>query len=153
MTDSNSTPVAWGKPIPVDGKRPEWLLDDERIQWATSDANFVWWEKFSARGFTEAKGIHWDGIEYIRLTANHTHYNQSEPEPTDTVTVARMTVDEADHWIRNGPDGRTMSVFGALSRLGLIKPDPTPADRFHRSHPGHPPETVDAVLAWVEGEK
>lgn len=77
-----------------------------------------------------------DGIDFI--------LDDAQPTP-DTVTVPRMTEAEAWEWADdvagvkrldcNSTRTGSGAIWFALSKLNLIKPDPTPLDRFTASHP------------------
>lgn len=64
----------WGEAISVDGKRPGWLRDGEKIEWA-KERNEGW------RGPCAAEGHNWEGTRayptptsHIRLPATHPYY-------------------------------------------------------------------------------
>ena len=69
----------------------------------------------------------------------------------DTVTVPRMTEAEARKWW--GWVGATADSFiDRMKEIGLIRPDPTPLDRFTASHPNwrdlDKEEAVRLALEW-----
>lgn len=67
----------WGAEIVVDGKRPDWLRDDEQVSW-----------RWTHRGFehsTSAELLNWAGsrtqpnpVHAIRLPADHPYYTATE---------------------------------------------------------------------------
>lgn len=72
MTDS----IVWGPEIQVNGKRPEWLTDQDTFAWYGS----------SYRG----KSHDWDGVGTIRLPADHPHYRQPSAPERDPASWNRM---------------------------------------------------------------
>lgn len=66
----------YGPPIAVNGKRPEWLGDDERFQWQDAKGCLDW-ETFPHD--TSALGFYWDEhVVTIRLRADHPYYQSAE---------------------------------------------------------------------------
>lgn len=64
------TDTVWGDEIQVDGKRPAWLADDERIKWA----NDWHWGVTTAEELSWAGGLGAPPVETIRLPADHFAY-------------------------------------------------------------------------------
>lgn len=66
------TDTVWGEPIPVDGKRPEWLRDDEKVR--------VVWGRVTESGPHPAHCVcGWeDSVKAIRLPADHDFYKAQE---------------------------------------------------------------------------
>ena len=60
--------VVWGEPIEVNGVRPSWLLDDEKIQ----RKNPCWGTIWHPVSFCDRNG--WLDVNYIRLPASHPYY-------------------------------------------------------------------------------
>ena len=123
--------IKWGLEIPVNGKRPEWLVDDEDVKCFTT----VWHSHHLM-----PSGIDWPIIRAIRLRADHPHYQQAA---TDTVTIKRVSEDEFDAILMG--EG-TRSWF---SRVGLLKSDAeVKVDRFMAAHPTADRATAEKALEW-----
>ncbi|WP_203309782.1 hypothetical protein [Sphingomonas beigongshangi] len=76
---TQDTKVDWGVPIPVNGKRPEWLADADQFMWQADEG----WEWRRSSG---ARCSNWTGNQgrvFIRLPADHPYYTQ--PTPTNEV--------------------------------------------------------------------
>lgn len=78
--------VEWGAAIPVDGKRPEWLRDDDKFQWSNSSLTWADWKDQEHTLPHLFFGSAWDRTVSIRLPANHLHY----ATPTRTALEQRM---------------------------------------------------------------
>lgn len=64
--------VHWGDPIPVDGKRPDWLRDDDVIQWSKHTSAWLPSFGYPAEHYVQ---IDYDvNINYIRLSVDHPYY-------------------------------------------------------------------------------
>lgn len=70
------TPMEFGPEIKVDGKRPEWLKDDEKFGWKRVTGT---WTAFSDWTATE-RSLNWSEVQSIRLPANHPHYATPTPD-------------------------------------------------------------------------
>jgi len=74
----NDPPEEWGDPIAVDGKRPEWLKDGERIRRRDRDAvddRNDGWGRVGSEHEVEAKALDWrNWVTHIRLPASHPYY-------------------------------------------------------------------------------
>lgn len=78
--------IVWGPEIRVEGKRPEWLRDSDKILWS---AKKEWGFKEAVAGET----INWrgaNGTVTIRLPANHPHYRQPTTPELDPALWDRM---------------------------------------------------------------
>lgn len=153
-----------GREIPItDGRKPEWLADDEMIAPTYRVGRFA---------SIEAGKATWLAIIAIRLRADHPFYKQeavpgpmtraemdaiiadvrakAKPVPSfDTdkyVLVERMTEEKAERWLA----GKCLigSGMGVLRYLGVIKPDPTPLERYMEQYPGDDRGIVERVMAW-----
>jgi len=76
MSDNgNRDAVQWGPEIVVDGKRPEWLKDDDRFCYFHNEANY-WVNDTKAEDWEEPiGGFRW--VTAIRLPADHPHYKRA----------------------------------------------------------------------------
>jgi len=71
--------VQWGPEIPVDGKRPEWLRDEDEFQWADNHhLDFSWWRDDCTTG-SSFNPTQWHTLTAIRLPTSHPHYAASQP--------------------------------------------------------------------------
>lgn len=68
---------------------------------------------------------------------------RTEPQAGDTVTIQRMSQEEWAELVRSQPDG---GAFSAVKALGIIKPEPTKAERI-AADTGIDLATVERVLA------
>ena len=69
---------------------------------------------------------------------------RTKPQPdADTVTIQRMSQEEWAELVRSQPDG---GAFSAVKALGIIKPEPTKAERI-AADTGIDLATVERVLA------
>lgn len=76
MTDAQE--IIWGDPIAVDGKRPGWLNDDEKVDLLSKHQTD--WYSESVRGLgIRSYFIPWEYATAIRLPADHPHYRQPAP--------------------------------------------------------------------------
>jgi hypothetical protein len=84
-----------------------------------------------------------DIIAYTRKSEGLTNFEQPKAE---TVTIAKMTDAEAQEW---ADEKCFLSIYGALSVLGLIKPEPTREEQFWSTQPNGGAHVTDDVKAWV----
>ena len=64
----------WGPPIPVDGKRPEWLGDDDLCN--------PRWEEEWFGSLVKAKHVTgWEIVTAIRLKSDHSYYQREAVKP------------------------------------------------------------------------
>ena len=63
---------------------------------------------------------------------------------TDTVTIAKMTEEEA-----RDKFGKVMAPVRVLTELGLIKPEPSREERFWASQPNGGAHVTEDIKAWV----
>lgn len=148
MSREQSGEPIWGPEIPVNGKRPEWLADSDKLEFYD----------FAQARWNGVPGIDaafmdqsdwWRFASVIRLPADHPYYQQAD---VDTVTIKRMTKDEAKaKWVYPGCASANTFVI-ALEAMGLIKPDPTPLDRFMAVHPTADRATAEKALEWGREE-
>lgn len=92
--------VQWGKPIPVDEQRPDWLRDDDLVRphWTDSSG---WYPQNGVR----AKHVFWKYCNLIRLSVDHPRYHmvaapasyrgEIDP-PTVTAEFIALVVNERD---------------------------------------------------------
>jgi hypothetical protein len=193
------TKIKWGREIPVNGMRPEWLRDDELISanacvtghvcnmhWANItdvqlpadhpaylamdkglepwggmsndapedwDSPLVLWRDDSVHRQLDVAPWKWGSKPYLsdiigyprRKPVQQLGENLGSFDP-DTVSIKRMTVDEARERFDIEPAGIAMKAFRSL---GLIREE-TLAERFTRET-GH--EATPAVLAALEWSK
>jgi len=79
-----SNDIQWGPAIVVDGKRPGWLKDGDKIRWYSSNMGDAWWDNLSHRGYVPVGRLAFDRESHsIRLPADHPHYRQTEVAPID----------------------------------------------------------------------
>lgn len=80
--NTSGGPVEWGPAIAVDGKRPGFVRDDDRIH-ARGYPGGKWYsETVLGRGY-RADLVSWLEVQTIRLAADHPHYRQTEAAPID----------------------------------------------------------------------
>ena len=183
--------IVWGEPIEVNGVRPEWLRDDDIVQYdgigaapaamwgldghgeyrlpashpfytvqrynAEHGTSFVYWPGgdyapddwdldcrvlFADGGTSRGGPWNWGCVyKHPRNIIGYTR--RAEPKPatddSDYVRVRRMTEDEwRDLWFEHGA-----TELGEC--LGIIKPEPTEAERI-AAKTGLTPEQVQVVL-------
>jgi len=144
--------IVWGPEIAIeDGERPSWLIDKtgELRVWSRSEDGYTDTNKLahlagddgSSNWFTH--GGREDGdIVAIRLPADHPYYASI----ADTVTIARMTIDEV--YRADWADEYPALAVHICRHLGLIKPDPTPLDRFMAANPDADRATAEKALVF-----
>lgn len=89
---------------------------------------------------------HTDGSRECRPVETVPQYN-----PDTHVLVKRMTQAECDHAAKLLViDPRDVVKFAR--HKGIIKPDPTPFERFMAANPDADRDTAEKALAWKEGE-
>lgn len=197
--------IVWGDPIEVNGVRPDWLKDGDRVDWCWKQDR--WEAAFDQSNYptgTTADRLGWEnGVHSIRLPASHPYYTvqrynaehgtsfvywpggdnapddwdgggilngdgeayngfhgydwcyrgatkiigytrRTEPQPEvddgDYVLVRRMTEEEFGTEMWHRLSGQSMLIY-----LGIIKPEPTEAERI-AAKTGLTPEQVQAVL-------
>lgn len=131
-----------GREIPItDGRKPEWLADDDRVLakwggvWASINMPAHMWD--------------WPNVTAIRLRADHPFYRQEPSFDTDKyVLVERMT--EAEWFAILAAKHPMSQISILLRRSGIIKPDPTPLERYMEQYPGDDRDMVARVMAWKE---
>jgi len=65
--------IEWGREIPVDGKRPAWLRDDDKFQWVAPGFGWAMWD--TGLNYVRAEGwTHADSTTAIKLPADHFAY-------------------------------------------------------------------------------
>lgn len=143
------TNIEWGAEIPVNGVRPDWLRDDERLahyctrlhRWFGHDGT-EWWVR-------ELAQIDWVTTDKIRLPADHEYYHRKEPAsepvaPPGYVLVKQISIGQSLAW---NEDARA-----ALEYYGIIRPE-TRLEQFARANP-HVTITdanrdgIEAALEW-----
>lgn len=78
MTDK----IEWGPEIAVNGVRPDWLGDTDKIQWNDCRG---YWGRWMVYGFVLAADVGWQNITAIKLPADHPAYtvqawNEAHPD-------------------------------------------------------------------------
>lgn len=118
--------IEWGAEIPVNGKRPEWLKDDDNVM------------DFDPEGHTHneirnSNSWGWDFVKAIRLPADHPYYTR-QPD-TDRPS------DEVPEWAKNkarnlfseelgvvGPGSDTTSIYRHAFARYIVEHEEAPVD-------------------------
>ena len=107
--------VEWGPEIKVEGKRPEWLIQDGKL-WKRS---FDGYEQKDL----DVVSVHWPNTDWIRLPANHPHYTT----PTRTALEQRMH-SLIKHAAVNASGYTQEEARAILAELEPVDPDVIEAD-------------------------
>lgn len=75
--------MEFGPEIKVDGKRPEWLGNAERVWVSNFSGSEIDQERIAGR-------VYWPNAKSIRLPANHPHYTTPTPDERALALVKRM---------------------------------------------------------------
>lgn len=112
----------YGTPIPVNGKRPDWLGDDDMVRWHRTVGGGPFWDK---GGGMPARQLIWnEHIQLVRLKSDHPYYQSAEyrasvidtsSEPEDEHAFADLLASHV----------RTLEAAGYT----VTPPDPLAADR------------------------
>jgi len=134
----------WGEPIPVDGKRPEWLRDDDHCR-----AQSMMGDWYGVKGGDARPAVMWGwpAIEQIRLPASHPYYlatsrgftywpgGDSAPSDWDGETVLLrpdelMTAHPEIRWQHEGNKGDVIGYRRELGASGVPIPEGTISGDF-----------------------
>lgn len=134
---NNDGGIKWGAGIAVDGKRPEWLRDDDVI--AVINEHGTYWSD----GVYKARDCcNWPPQTHIRLPANHPYYlatsrgftywpgGESAPDDWDGANILRRDGKEQNgvaRWSWNGPHKPLADVIGYRKRTEQPAPAIAPA--------------------------
>lgn len=131
--------IVWGAEI-VTNAEPRSDLAYSPMQYRYNNGQSALWQNYTGEP-KNWDSSSWRVVRSIRLPADHPYYARQ----ADTVTIARMT--EAD--LEKRYEGRVgdWAVY-ILADLGLIKPDPTPLDRFMEANPDADRATAEKALAF-----
>jgi len=73
------TDITWGDPIEVNGVRPAWLGDEDKVQWESETAPFAFLWHDDADYWLASTVCQWEFKTAIRLPADHPYYS-ARPE-------------------------------------------------------------------------
>lgn len=110
----------YGPPIPVNGKRPEWLEDDD-------DADFkmlFYDDEVFYDALYPASVQDWESIEQIRILASHPYYQSAEYK-------ASVRSDAMNELVALGQEQQIAEAIALLEATGhtVTPPDPLAAER------------------------
>ena len=128
-----------GPEIPIDGKRPDWLGDDECCA-IFDDSSWL------GLGFEiPSKNWHWhEGITLIRLRADHPYYQQQASDDSDDyVRVKRLSASE----IARAMEDTDHDVQMLFDQLGISRPD-SMIDQFTRETGIVVTDDIRRALEW-----
>jgi len=144
--------VEWGPEIKVQGKRPEWLGDDEEFGWKGVNDEWTAFNDWTANELM----LRWNEVSFIRLHANHSHYTKPAT-PTRTALEQRMEdclKSLASEDIRSHQsDGVQAAIFEAraiLAELEPVDPDLQIAREIADSFGLSPSLNLDPIAAAIK---
>lgn len=85
--------MEFGPEIKVDGKRPQWLEDDEVID--VEVKMYGWFSALDISGL-HVRDVIWPPTRFIRLPANHPHY--ITPTPDERAVAPELAKHMLDSW-------------------------------------------------------
>lgn len=139
------TTSEYGPWLPVNGKRPEWLKDEDRIQWTSSRTSRAYWHE-GVEPWKAKIILDWCSKKEIRLPKDHWIYQVRNNE--ESVTILKMTEKEV---IKRFKVSNAGAVIPVLWELGIIREE-TLLDKFKAEYPllsRSDMEIAEIIFDWV----
>jgi len=138
--------MEFGPEIKVDGKRPEWLGEDDLVDWRREQG----WRKDCAKDYQERVAIRtpewssdeWSAIQYIRLPANHPHYITPTPDERVMALLKRIAAPNKVDIYQWQTEARAI-----VAALEPVDPDEAEAELIYEGWSSNPDEDVRSLVA------